>query len=194
MWQGLCHLILRHTLSDLWAPVVSTTVSVHVFRDCPVYVNTHWVWRMSKASATFVHTFKNTCTENTCSKLHVIIHGYIVIVLDANIYIYIYIWLLLINIYRYRYILMSIYYINTFVWIWNRLWLSLRWWSDDETWNIKVDVSEVLIDDTNFFLFVFIYSYTSTIWASSDRRQPARDRTRNLSVSSHQRNASEVNS
>ena len=35
-------------------------------------------------------TFKNTCNENTRSKLHVIIHGYIVTVLDVNTYIYVY--------------------------------------------------------------------------------------------------------
>ena len=51
---------------------------------------------------TLSHTFKNTCNENTHSNLHVIIHGYIVIVLDANIHIYT--LLILINIYRYTYI------------------------------------------------------------------------------------------
>ena len=46
----------------------------------------------SNEPATFGYTFKNTCNGNTHSKLHVIIHGYIVIVLDVNIYcIYIYV-------------------------------------------------------------------------------------------------------
>ena len=37
-----------------------------------VYVNTHWSSRRSKAPVTLVHKFKNTCNENTRSKLHVI--------------------------------------------------------------------------------------------------------------------------
>ena len=52
---------------------------------------------MSKSSVTLGHTFKNTCNENAHSKLHGIIHGYIVTVLDIYIYI----------------LIMSIYYINT---------------------------------------------------------------------------------
>ena len=79
---------------------------------------------MSKASVTFGYTFKNTWNENTHSKLHVIIHGYIVTVLDVT-YRYMYIWLVLINVYTYI-LIMSIYYINTFVGIWNRLWISLH--------------------------------------------------------------------
>ena len=89
-----------------------------VFSGCPVYVNTHWASRRSKAPVTFVHKFKNTCNEHARSKVHVIIHGYNVKVLDVNIYIYIYIY-----IYTHTQI-MSIYYINNFAGIWNRLWIN----------------------------------------------------------------------
>ena len=50
------------------------------------------------------YTFKNTCNENTRSKLHVIIHGYIVTVLYVNTYIYIYIYIYKINVESYTYI------------------------------------------------------------------------------------------
>ena len=49
--------------------------------------------------------------------MHVKIHGYIVTVLDVNIYAYICSYILI----------KSIYYINIFVGIWNRLWISLHY-------------------------------------------------------------------
>ena len=48
-------------------------------------------------------TFKNTCNENISSNLHVIIHGYIITVLDGNIYVY------MINIDYHIYIYIYIY-------------------------------------------------------------------------------------
>ena len=60
-------------------------------------VNTNSVRQRSKAPATFGYTFKNSSNENECSKLHVVINGYIVTVLDVNIYIYIYIYIYINN-------------------------------------------------------------------------------------------------
>ena len=87
--EGVTRLVspdIGHSLSDSWAPMAFHGLSAHASAVSPAaaLVSQHGL-RKAPVSLSYI-AFKNTC--NNVVKLHVTMHGYIVKVLDVNIYIY----------------------------------------------------------------------------------------------------------